>query len=104
MSHNQQIHAALQTLQTNVQQALTATGSEEAVTVINDRFTLIFDAIDSGEEYTHLAQDAISNLITMHPNLTQLIPRELLWQLGGSCLHFLSDAEIDQFSAENALH
>ena len=104
MSQRQQTREILQTLHTQVQQALTATGSEQAIGIIDQRFDAIFAALDSGDEYTYLAQDAVSNLITMHPNLTHLVPRELLWQLGGSCLHMLSDEEIDQFSQQSELH
>ncbi|RDE22829.1 hypothetical protein DV711_09690 [Motiliproteus coralliicola] len=93
----------LQLFQQSVQ-ALKATGSDEAVEIIEQRFEQVFDAIDQEQEYKHLAQDVLSSLITMHPNLTPMIPRQLLWQLGGSCLHFLSDEEIDQFSREEELH
>tara|TARA_R110001583_G_scaffold43509_6_gene138455 strand:+ start:427 stop:735 length:309 start_codon:yes stop_codon:yes gene_type:complete len=101
MTHS--IRASLETLLTQVEQALIAINSQEAAAIIDERFRLIFAMIDSGEEYNHLAQDAVSNLISMHPNLSQLVSRSLLWQLGGSCLHFLSDEEMAQFSAESAL-
>ncbi|MEH6473557.1 MAG: PA2817 family protein [Halopseudomonas sp.] len=101
---SQELSTTLQTLLAQTLQALEATGSEEATTIISDRFADIFEMIDNGEDYNHLAQDAVSNLITMHPNLSHIVPRLLLWQLGGTCLHFLSDEEINQFSAEHELH
>lgn len=104
MSQRQQTREILQTLHYQVRLALTATGSEQALEIIDERFEGILAALDSDQEYTYLAQDAISSLIAMHPNLTHLVPRELLWQLGGSCLHILSDEEIDQFSLQNELH
>lgn len=104
MSQTPAIHTQLQQLYQQSVQALTATGSEEAVDIIEQRFEQIFQAIEQQQEFTHLAQDAVSSLITMHPNLTGLIPRSLLWQLGGTCLHFLSDEEIEQFSQEQELH
>jgi hypothetical protein len=104
MSQRQQTRETLQQLHLQARQALSATGSEQALEIIDERFEAILSALDSGQEYTYLAQDAVSNLITMHPNLTHLVPRELLWQLGGSCLHILSDEEIDQFSQQSELH
>lgn len=101
---NPSLRTTLETLQSQVQQALDAIDSSEAAVIINDRFSLIFEMIDNGEEYNHLAQDAVSNLISMHPNLSHLVPRLLLWRLGGTCLHYLSDAEMEQFCAEHELH
>ncbi|CAM3631214.1 PA2817 family protein [Parendozoicomonas haliclonae] len=45
----------------------------------------------------HLAQNWFFSFIGNHPQLTPIVPRDLLWFLGGDCLHFLSDEEIDQF-------
>ncbi len=101
---DQSIRTTLQTLLQQVQLALDAINSAESAAIISDRFATIFEMIDNGEEYNHLAQDAVSNLITLHPNLSHLVPRLLLWQLGGSCLHFLSDEELEQFSAAHELH
>lgn len=104
MNPNQLTLSVLKTLHGHIQQALKATGSDEAAAIVDDRFNAIFEAADNGEEYTYLAQDTVSNLITMHPNLTTLIPRQLLWELGGTCLHFLSDEEMDQFSQGSEIH
>jgi len=98
------IRTALHTLLDQVQLALETINSTESAATLNDRFAIIFEMMDNGEEYNHLAQDAVSNLITLHPNLSHLVPRLLLWQIGGSCLHFLSDEELDQFSAAQELH
>ncbi|MFT6915833.1 MAG: putative membrane protein YccC [Motiliproteus sp.] len=98
------IRSTLQTLLSQLQQALEKINSTDSAENINNRFAVIFEMIDNAEEYNHLAQDAISDLITLHPNLSHLVPRLLLWQLGGSCLHFLSDEEMDEFSAMSELH
>ena len=66
---------------------------------INEQFQRVLAAIESGDEYIFPAQELLTNLITFYPNVTAAIPRELLWAVGGSCMHFLSDEEIDQFSA-----
>lgn len=47
-------------------------------------------AYDSG-------QDWLAALFTHHPQLAPAVNRDLLWFFGGECLHFLTDAEIDQF-------
>ncbi|MFT5720486.1 MAG: hypothetical protein ACI9W6_000782 [Motiliproteus sp.] len=98
------IRSTLQTLLSQVQQTLKTINSAESAENINNRFAVIVEMIDNAEEYNHLAQDAISDLITLHPNLSHLVPRLLLWQLGGSCLHFLGDEEMDEFSTESELH
>lgn len=39
----------------------------------------------------------IETLIRNSPQYGHLIPRDLLWLLGGDCLHYLDDAEMDQY-------
>lgn len=57
------------------------------------------------EEAIAISQDTLCRLITHFPQLTPLISRELLWFLGGECLHYLADEEIDKFQAiEDLLH
>ncbi|GAB5414460.1 MAG: hypothetical protein Cons2KO_20630 [Congregibacter sp.] len=41
----------------------------------------------------------VSRLLTTAPQLAEYFPRDLLWYLGGECLHFMPDEEIDRFSA-----
>ncbi|AEF54890.1 PA2817 family protein [Marinomonas posidonica] len=46
-------------------------------------------------DYTFDAQEVLSRFIRCYPNLVPLIKRELLWFMGGECLHFLGDEEIN---------
>ncbi|WP_191600143.1 PA2817 family protein [Marinomonas algicola] len=45
-------------------------------------------------DYLFTAQELLARLIRCYPNLTALIKRELLWFVGGECLHFLGDEEL----------
>ncbi|NLQ16278.1 hypothetical protein HGG82_01405 [Marinomonas sp. M1K-6] len=45
-------------------------------------------------DYTFDAQEILSRFIRCYANLVPLIKRELLWFVGGECLHFLGDEEI----------
>ena len=40
-------------------------------------------------------QQLFCKIIASYPHLTPLIPRDLLWFLGGDCLHFMPDNEIN---------
>ncbi len=69
----------------------------------NDNLALL------SEQYEALAADSaalldegpalIHRLMTAAPGLATLVPRDLLWYLGGECLHFMPDEEIEQFNA-----
>jgi len=37
----------------------------------------------------------VTRLFTTYPDLAPAFPRELLWFLGGECLHFMPDDEIE---------
>ncbi len=41
----------------------------------------------------------VARMMTTTPQLAEHFPRELLWYLGGECLHFMPDEEIDQLTA-----
>ncbi|ETI57991.1 PA2817 family protein [Marinomonas profundimaris] len=45
-------------------------------------------------DYSFDAQEVLSRFIRCYANLVPLIKRELLWFVGGECLHFLGDEEI----------
>lgn len=45
------------------------------------------------------APQHIARLLTTAPQCAQLFPRDLLWYLGGECLHFMPDEEIEHYSA-----
>lgn len=80
-----------------LQQALES--DQQALTDICDKLKLVTQQEEFSEETRALCQDTLCRLITHFPQLTPLIARDLLWQLGGECLHYLADEEIDQFQA-----
>lgn len=57
-----------------------------------DSVTVLIES--NSPEYTFEAQDLLSRFIRCYANLVPLIKRELLWFVGGECLHFLGDEEI----------
>ncbi len=90
-----EILSAITTLQQGIAQAIP---EDESGTALKEQFQVTINALESGAEYSFAAEDLLTTLITHYPNLTPAIPRELLWAIGGSCLHYLGDEEIEQFS------
>ena len=45
------------------------------------------------------APPLVFRLFTVAPGVAQGFPRDLLWYLGGECLHFMPDDEIERYSA-----
>lgn len=43
------------------------------------------------------AQQLVESIIANYPLLTPALNRDLLWLLGGNCMHFLGDEEIASF-------
>lgn len=63
-----------------------------------DRFDELTELLTSNnEDSLYLGQEIVNQLFLRYPQVTHLIPRELLWFFGGDCLHFMPDAEIDLF-------
>lgn len=57
--------------------------------------SLAFQALSKGETDLHgEGQTLICRLFTTYPDFSPTFPRELLWFLGGDCLHFMPDEEI----------
>ncbi|MEH6584164.1 MAG: PA2817 family protein [Halioglobus sp.] len=42
-------------------------------------------------------QTLVARLFTTYPDFCPTFPRELLWFLGGDCLHYMPDDEISQY-------
>jgi len=40
----------------------------------------------------------VARLMTTTPQAAEFVPRDLLWYLGGDCLHFMPDEEIDYYT------
>ncbi len=56
-----------------------------------------FVALAQGREVYEQGPVLVSRLFSGCPHLAPLFPRELLWFIGGDCLHFLADDELAQF-------
>jgi len=59
---------------------------------------LAFCKVSTGENdlYEH-GPALVDRLFTTYPDFAPTYPRELLWFLGGDCLHLMADDEIQQF-------
>ena len=90
------IEQALRTLHQSIEPAIP---DDESGSSLNEQFQALFNAFDANEDPLFIAQELLNNMVTFYPNFTPAIPRELLWAVGGSCMHFLSDEEIEYFSA-----
>lgn len=53
--------------------------------------------VGSGPDIYIDGPSLISRLFTSYPDFAPDFPRELLWFLGGECLHFMPDDEIEVF-------
>jgi len=63
-----------------------------------DDFVALIDICQNmGESYIEKGQNFCSTWIRAYPELTPVLPRDLLWFFGGDCLHYMPDEEIDQF-------
>ncbi|MCZ2720241.1 hypothetical protein O1D97_00930 [Marinomonas sp. 15G1-11] len=59
------------------------------------KWHILMEEIKSlSHDYLFTAQELLARLIRCYPNLTALVKRELLWLIGGECLHFLGDEEL----------
>ncbi|MCL6416888.1 hypothetical protein MIB92_14600 [Aestuariirhabdus sp. Z084] len=65
---------------------------------------LLPDLEQRDEEALYAAQQLISQLIANFPQLTPLVSRDLLWLLGGDCLHWMPDAEVEQYQQLEELY
>ena len=45
------------------------------------------------------APPLVARMLTIAPQLAEHFPRDLLWYLGGECLHFMPDEEIERLTA-----
>jgi len=64
---------------------------EDSLKVLADDFS----ALASGERDLYVeGPQLVSRLFTTFPDLAPDFPRELLWFLGGECLHYMPDEEI----------
>lgn len=65
---------------------------------------LNFCKVSTGENdlYEH-GPTLVDRLFATYPDFAPTYPRELLWFLGGDCLHLMADEEIQQFQQLDTL-
>ncbi|ETX11538.1 hypothetical protein MUS1_09705 [Marinomonas ushuaiensis DSM 15871] len=68
--------------------------AEEELDFLEKWDDLITRIQNNTHDYSFEAQEILSRFIRCYANLVPLIKRELLWFIGGECLHFLGDEEI----------
>lgn len=59
--------------------------------------TLIEQTTEENTHYVELGQHFAISWIRSYPDLTPVLPRDLLWFFGGDCLHYMPDEEIQKF-------
>jgi len=55
------------------------------------------DLAGAPREAYSLGPALVARLFTTYPEMAPLLPRQLLWFLGGDCLHYMPDEEIEVF-------
>ncbi|SBS31778.1 hypothetical protein MAQ5080_02064 [Marinomonas aquimarina] len=68
--------------------------AEEEQDFINKWGELLSAGDQAQPEFLFDAQELLSRFIRCYPNLVPLMHRELLYFVGGECLHFLGDEEL----------
>jgi len=72
---------------------------EDSLRDLSDSFT----ALASGElDIYNEGPGLVERLFVTYPDFAPSFPRDLLWFLGGNCLHFMADSEIDLYQQLDA--
>lgn len=74
---------------------------DESGQSLHELFETTITAIRDDAEYIFVTEALLTRMITFYPHLTPVIPRHLLWSVGGSCLNFMEDSEIDEFASRH---
>ncbi len=90
--HRQQLTQFCESLPKALAEIIHPDQQQELIETLNQAC----EALDEHNDW-QLAQNWFFSFIGHHPQLTPIVPRSLLWFLGGDCLHFLGDDEITAF-------
>ncbi len=95
---------ALKELWRQLEPQLEDLAAEELRQQLDAQFQELTGALATHNETAYTSgQQLLCLLIGNYPQFTPLIPRQLLWLLGGDCLHFMTDEELSAFQqAEDA--
>lgn len=58
----------------------------------------LMDLADEPARIMDEAPALLGRLLATAPQVIELLPRDLLWYLGGDCLHFMPDEEIERYT------
>ena len=83
--------ALLENFSADLSQRTQSLGQEDSLRLLAERFKTLSGHHDALYEE---APALVERLFVTYPDFAPLFPRDLLWFLGGSCLHFLTDDEI----------
>ncbi|QJD71321.1 PA2817 family protein [Marinobacterium sp. LSUCC0821] len=76
---------------------------EEYSDTAEELLSLYRDTVEAYESHTdeayELGQRLMTRIVGTFPQFLPLISRDLLWLFGGDCIAYLSDEEIDQYTA-----
>lgn len=81
-------------LQAMAEQEVVPEGNHEAFL---ERFDDVVQAVEQGTDDLYLGQEIICQIFMRYPQISPMIPRDLLWFFGGDCLHYMPDHEIELF-------
>jgi hypothetical protein len=70
------------------------TESLEATDSLRELAMSFDSAAQGGDDLYQCAPALVERLFTTYPDFAPTFPRELLWFLGGECLHYMPDEEI----------
>ncbi|MDE1464585.1 PA2817 family protein [Spartinivicinus poritis] len=97
MSTTPSLEALFNQLANGIKQASSEVNQETLINWIN-RCQELAERFKQGDEAAYQqGQDTVCQLISYWPQLTPIIPRDLLWLLGGECLHFMPEEEISVY-------
>lgn len=64
---------------------------------LDNFLNLIDECNEFSADYITNGQQFCLQWIRAYPDLSPVLPRDLLWFFGGDCLHYMPDEEINQF-------
>ncbi|MBD7977054.1 MULTISPECIES: PA2817 family protein [Pseudomonas] len=70
---------------------------DESHALFLERFDELISGLQDASAPLYLGQDLISQVFHRYPQISHLVPRDLLWFFGGDCLHFMPEEEIALF-------
>ena len=86
-------HSLMRKFSTDLETRTGKLGAEDSLRQLALAFTALSE---SPEQMYTQGLDLVTRLFTTYPDFAPSFPRDLLWFLGGDCLHYMPDEEINQ--------